>query len=52
MKAKTEAEFTEDGVDLHHWGATEDDEEQVLQALYGPADEDGVYRGAGDEEGE
>lgn len=49
MRAKTEAEFTEDGVDLHHWGPTESDEEQVLQELYGPPGADGIYRGEGAE---
>ena len=27
--------------------ATEPDEEEILTALYGPADEDGIYRGEG-----
>lgn len=28
-------------------GPTESDEEAILEALYGPADPDGIYRGDG-----
>lgn len=31
--------------DVHR--ATESDEEQILNELYGPADPDGIYRGEG-----
>ncbi|MFI0357669.1 hypothetical protein [Actinomadura sp. 9N407] len=36
-----------DEVDVHPdvHRATEEDEEQVLRALYGEPDEDGIYRG-------
>ncbi|WP_158088816.1 hypothetical protein [Thermoactinospora rubra] len=44
---KSEAELVVAGVDRHEWGPTEPDEEQVLQELYGPAGEDGVYYGEG-----
>lgn len=40
-----EAELVAEGVNVHPWGPTEDDEEQVLAGLYGPPDPDGVYRG-------
>jgi hypothetical protein len=43
-----EAALVEAGVDRHGWGPTEDDEEAVLRALYGPPDEHGIYREAGD----
>ncbi|MEV4173969.1 hypothetical protein [Nonomuraea sp. NPDC049709] len=42
---QNEAELTVGRVDRHAWGPTEDDEEQLLAELYGPADADGVYRG-------
>jgi hypothetical protein len=42
---KTEAELTAEGVDVREWGPTEDDEEQVLQSLYGEPDVGGIYRG-------
>lgn len=45
MSEKTEAELTSEGVDQHHWGPTEGDEEAVLRELYGNADEAGFYRG-------
>lgn len=44
-----EAELVAGYVDRHEWGPTEDDEEAVLSALYGPPDADGVYRGEGSE---
>lgn len=42
---KSEAELVARGVDLREWGPTEPDEEAVLRALYGEADEAGIYRG-------
>ncbi len=42
-----EADLVSRAVDRRDWGPTEDDEEDVLRALYGEPDEDGVYRGAG-----
>lgn len=42
-----EAVLVEAGVDQHAWGPTEEDEEAVLRALYGPPDADGIYREAG-----
>lgn len=45
MSEKTEVELTSEGVDQHHWGPTEDDEEAVLRELYGEPDADGIYRG-------
>lgn len=47
MVEPAEAELVAEGVDVHAWGPTEDDEEAVLEGLYGPADADGVYRGEG-----
>ncbi|MEU4225791.1 hypothetical protein AB0F17_15975 [Nonomuraea sp. NPDC026600] len=47
MSEKTEAELTSEGVDQHHWGPTEDDEEAVLRELYGEPGPDGIYRGEG-----
>ena len=49
MTEKTEAELVVAGVDTREWGPTEDDEEAVLAALYGAPDEDGIYRGGGEE---
>lgn len=43
---RPEAELVAGGVDVHPWGPTEEDEEAVLRALYGPPDADGVYREA------
>lgn len=40
-----EAALVAAGVDRGEWGPTEDDEEQILAGLYGPPDEDGIYRG-------
>lgn len=40
-----EHEVVHAGVDVHPWGATEGDEEQVLEGLYGPPDRQGIYRG-------
>lgn len=42
-----EAALTVHGVDRREPGATEPDEESVLEGLYGPPDGDGVYRGEG-----
>lgn len=47
MTEKSEAALTSEEVDTREWGPTEDDEEQVLQELYGAPDADGVYRGEG-----
>lgn len=44
--SETEAELVAAGVDRREWGATEDDEEQVLADLYGEPDDDGIYRGS------
>jgi hypothetical protein len=44
---RSEASLTAAAVDTREWGPTEDDEEAVLEALYGPADSDGIYRGEG-----
>ncbi|MGI5286653.1 hypothetical protein ACQEVF_25395 [Nonomuraea polychroma] len=44
---RPESELVAEGVDRHDWGPTEDDEEAILRALYGPPDADGVYRGEG-----
>lgn len=46
---QNEAELVAAGVDRRDWAPTEDDEEQVLRALYGEPDDDGVYRGGGEE---
>jgi hypothetical protein len=46
---QNEAELVATRVNRRPSGPTEADEEQVLEALYGPADADGIYRGAGDE---
>lgn len=43
---QSEASLTAAEVDTRAWGATEGDEEAVLQQLYGPADPDGIYRGS------
>lgn len=40
-----EEQLVTDHVDTEPWGATEDDEQAVLETLYGPADPDGIYRG-------
>ena len=40
-----EAARVEEGVDLHRWGPTHDDEEDVLRSLFGEPDADGIYRG-------
>jgi hypothetical protein len=42
---ESEAELVARGVDRRDWEATEDDEEDVLRELYGPPDDDGIYRG-------
>ncbi|MFI7470508.1 hypothetical protein [Nonomuraea sp. NPDC049646] len=42
---QNEAELTVAKVNVTPSGPTEADEEAVLEALYGPADGDGVYRG-------
>lgn len=44
MPESSEAALTAAGVDLSEWGPTEADEEAILRALYGEADEDGIYR--------
>jgi hypothetical protein len=46
-----EFRLTRDHVNVAPNGPTEDDEETVLEALYGPADENGVY-GEGDVDGD
>lgn len=44
MTEKTEAELTEQGVDVHAWGPTEEDEEQILADLgYVLNPETGIY---------
>ena len=43
----SEAELVAAGVDRGEWGATEDDEEQILLELYGEPDAEGIYRGEG-----
>lgn len=45
MTEPGEADMVADMVDRGDWGPTEDDEEAVLEALYGLADPDGIYRG-------
>ncbi|MFD9949809.1 hypothetical protein ACFWYW_55930 [Nonomuraea sp. NPDC059023] len=47
MSEMSEADLTAEGVDTRLWEASEDDEEAVLRALYGPPDAGGVYRGEG-----
>lgn len=48
MTEKSEAELTATGVDVHEWGPTEDDEEQVLRDLgYVLNTETGIYEGDG-----
>lgn len=42
---QNEAELTVANVNRHPTGPTEADEETVLERLYGPSDDDGVYRG-------
>lgn len=42
---QSEAELVAENVDTRDWGPTESDEEQILAGLYGPPDEDGIYRG-------
>ena len=44
---QNEAELVAAKVDRQPWEATEADEETVLKNLFGPPDDDGVYRGAG-----
>jgi hypothetical protein len=43
---QNEAELVAANVNRRAAGPTEDDEEAVLEALYGPPDGDGIYRGA------
>ncbi|WP_431897943.1 hypothetical protein [Nonomuraea sp. bgisy101] len=45
MTERTEAELVAERVNRRPWGPTEDDEEQVLAALYGAPDAAGIYRG-------
>ncbi|MEV0830910.1 MULTISPECIES: hypothetical protein [Streptosporangiaceae] len=45
---KSEAELVAENVDTRPWGPTEPDEEQILAALYGAPDEDGIYQGGGE----
>ncbi|GAA3720998.1 hypothetical protein GCM10022224_103540 [Nonomuraea antimicrobica] len=45
---QNEPELVATGVDRREWGPSEADEEQILAGLYGPPDDDGVYRGAAD----
>lgn len=45
MPDMDETELVAQGVHRHDWGPSEDDEEAVLEALTGPADADGIYRG-------
>ncbi|MET8985813.1 hypothetical protein ABZW49_10230 [Nonomuraea wenchangensis] len=45
---QTEADLARTHVDVHDWGPTEADEEDVLKSLYGPPGVDGVYRGEGE----
>jgi hypothetical protein len=42
---QNEAELVVGGVNRRPAGPTEADEEQVLKDLYGPPDDDGIYRG-------
>lgn len=42
---RSEAELVAAGVDRHGWGPSEDDEEAVLEGLYGPPDAEGIYGG-------
>jgi hypothetical protein len=44
---RSEADLVAGEVDRHVWGPSEEDEETVLEALYGPPDANGVYRGEG-----
>lgn len=45
MTERHEHELVVEGVDVHPWGPTEVDEEDVLARLYGKPDADGIYRG-------
>ena len=45
---QNEAELVATRVNRRPAGPTEADEEAILEALYGPADADGIYRGTGD----
>jgi hypothetical protein len=40
-----EHELVAERVDTRPWGPTEADEQTVLEQLYGPPDDDGIYRG-------
>lgn len=40
-----ESQKVHDHVNVIPNGPTEDDEERILESLYGPVDEDGFYRG-------
>lgn len=42
---QNEAELTATKVNRRPAGPTEADEEAVLERLYGPPDDDGIYRG-------
>jgi hypothetical protein len=42
---RPEAELVAEQVNRHPTGATDPEEESILERLYGPADPDGIYRG-------